>query len=65
MMIPPLVRLGMPPYDLTRYIVLVPQRGWLEAQWRNQGMVDINASMPQDLWIDPTKILCWMPQDGT
>ena len=71
--IPPLVRTGpVPPpskvNDRTGYVVLVAKRGWIIARWHTGYgvLLDVDRAIPEDWrWINPSDVLCWMPEDGS
>lgn len=71
MMIPPLVRVGPPPPPDSRrmgLVVLVRRRGWMIARWHPVYMhlLDIDPHVrPTERIIEPTDVLCWMPEDGS
>jgi hypothetical protein len=72
MMIPPLPRTGPPPssdqlrYPQEKFVILVEGRGWIIARWYDRECL-IDTS-PPEAWrvtILPSRVLCWMPQDGS
>ncbi len=72
MMIPPLIRVGPPPPpdsgDRKKGFVILTERGWCIAKWdfTYNLLVDVDNRVPPS-WrtIHPSKVLCWMPEDGS
>lgn len=72
MMVPPTIRMGSPePYPQTTkrgYMLLVRERGWLIAKfdYATGIYMDQDARVPLSWrYIDPSHILCWLPEDGS
>lgn len=69
MMVPPVIRMGRPPYSSrSGVVVLLPNRGWCIAQWHPKGYLldtDTDAVAMGTREIDPSDVLCWMPEDGS
>jgi len=68
MMIPPIIRMGPPPFPENRrycLIVLIRGRGWFIVKWTQQGyLLDQYRSGP-DRAFYPEDVVCWMPEDGS
>lgn len=72
MMIPPLVRVGPPPAFQPGVqqpdMVVLTERGWhiVKWDWQTGLLMDIDPRIPHT-WrlMHPTKVLCWMPEDGS
>ena len=72
MIVPPTIRLGIPSLDgnyKTEYVLLLKPTGWTicKFNYTNGYFYDANAHphVRADYVIDPERILCWMPQDGS
>lgn len=73
MMIPPLIRIGQPPFprderSREEVVVLVERRGWMIVKWSSafHSWIDVDKTIPDShRVVHPSTIRCWMPQDGS